>query len=85
MSLLLAVSLLGACFERESSDEMSVESPLLLLAILVPGVEGSDSSCQSPTVGGPACNTAALHHKRVEHSRVRSLICYYAVDTLHRL
>ena len=53
MSLLLAVSLLGACFERKSSDEMSVESPLLLLAILVPGVEGSDSSCQSPTVCGP--------------------------------
>ena len=50
MSLLLAVSLLGACFERKSSDEMSVESPLLLLAILVPGVEGSDSSRQSPTV-----------------------------------
>ena len=50
MSLLLAVSLLGACFERESSDEKSVELPLLLLAILVPGVEGSDSSCQSSTV-----------------------------------
>ena len=41
MSLLLAVTLLGACFEQKSSDEMSVESPLLLLAIFVPGVEGS--------------------------------------------
>ena len=53
MSLLLAVSLLGAWFERKSSDEMSVESPPLLLAILVPGVEGYNSSCQSPTVCGP--------------------------------
>ena len=53
MSLLLAVSLLGACFERKSSDEMSVESPLLLLAILVPGVEGSDSSCHSRPFADP--------------------------------
>ena len=52
MSLLLEVSLLGACFEWESSDEKSVELPLLLLAILVPGVEGSDLSCQSSTVCG---------------------------------
>ena len=50
MSLLLAVSLLGACFERESSDEMSVESPLLLLAIFVPGIKGSDSSYQSSII-----------------------------------